>query len=362
MVVRAFETLRLLVKGHLETIIENFILAETTELSHKDSASHLPRVTGRSLDRELNQETWEAIETSFLPNPSSFLPNPSTREMHSIESILLLQDISIPLAAEAGVPKFTMDLLDHLDKQGIRMTISISPEIAEVVLRNLSGKVTMFTTIAGKLTTIAKTFVMPQTIGIISLKAFVITETTVVIAIRIRCRSMIIGTTLDTETVFIGSPMQQQDMLVMAPTTGSLSPRAFASTENTVAIVSHSSHRISKTVPTLQVPPSETESSFLATETLLMFLLGVSLKISLQRSRVIGLSLRGRSISQKLCIHKCEHRASRHMPCHIRPIAVSLRRLHPWSSSIARSTISLNPAPLVSRFQCLPVLSGMLKK
>ena len=282
MVVRAFETLRLLVKGHLETIIENFILAETTELSHKDSASHLPRVTGRSLDRELNQETWEAIETSFLPNPS-------TREMHSIESILLLQDISMPLAAEAGVPKFTMDLPDHLDKQGMRMTISISPEIAEVVHRNLSGKVTMFTTIAGKLTTIAKTFVMPQTIGTISLKAFVITETTVVI--RIRCRSMIIGTTLDTETVFIGSPMQHQDMLVMALTPGSLSPRAFASTENTVAIVSHSSHRISKTVPTLQVPPSETESSFLETETLLMFLLGVSLKISLQRSRVIGLSL-----------------------------------------------------------------------
>lgn len=283
--VRAFETLRLLAKGHLETIIENFILAETTELSHKDSASHLPRVTGRSLDRELKQETWEAIETSFLPNPS-------TREMHSIESILLLQDISsMPLAAEAGMAKFTMDLPGHWDKQGMRMMISNSPEIAEVVHRNLSGKVTMFKTIAGKLTTIAKTFVMPQTIGTISLKAFAITETTVVIVIRIRCRSMIIGTTLDTETVFSVSPMQQQDMLVMALTTGSLSPRAFASTENTVAIVSRSSHHISKTAPTLQVPPRETESSFLETETLLMFLLGVSLKISLQRSRVTGLSL-----------------------------------------------------------------------
>ena len=153
--------------------------------------------------------------------------------------------------------------------------ISTSPETAEESHLNPTGNLHMATIIA-------KTFVTAQTIGTNSLQAFVITETIIVIAIRIRCHNRINGTTLDTEMLRSVSPMHRQDMFVTHQITGTLSLWALASIENTARNLSH----ITKTVSVLQRQlignGSETESLFPETEKILMFLLAVKSKISLR--------------------------------------------------------------------------------
>lgn len=267
---RAFEMLRFLEMGHSETILENFILAETTEQSPKTFVSHLPRVTGTALlVPELSQETQVAFATSLLPNLSTF----EIQEMrHTIETSLLPEIMH--LAAEVGVVNCTMDQLGHSAKAGIPTMTSIFPEIAEANRLNPSGKVPMVTTIVKTFVTAQITGTISlQTTGTFSLEAFVTTETTAVIANRFQCRSRIIETTLDSETLHSVSPTRLQGLFVTALTIGNLRLRI----EIIVATANRSLQHITKTASIRQPLPieigSETKSLFLETETFLMFLL-----------------------------------------------------------------------------------------
>jgi hypothetical protein len=266
-----FEMLPLLAMRRSETMPEISIMAETTKQSHKTSVSHLLRVPDRALlVRELRRETSRAIVISILPNISTF----EIQEIrHSIETSLI-PEIN-PSVAEAEAATCTMEQPGHSAKPGTCTMISTSPETAEESHLNPSGNLHMAMTIA-------KAFVTAQTIGTTSLQAFVITETIIVIAIRIRCHNRITGTTLDTEMLRSVSPMHRQDMFVTHQITGTLSLWAIASIENTARSLSH----ITKTVSVLQRQlignGSETESLFPETEKTLMFLLAVKSKISLR--------------------------------------------------------------------------------
>jgi hypothetical protein len=233
---RGFEMLPLLSMGRSETIPEISILAETTKQSHKTSVSHLIRVPDRAfLVRELRLETSLAIVISILLNISTFEIQEIRR---SIETSLIPEINPSVAGAEAAI--CTMDHPGHSAKAGTYTMISTSPETAEESHLNPTGNLPMATTIA-------KAFVTPKTIGTTSLQAFVITETIIVIAIRIPCHNRITGTTLDTETLRSVSSMHRPDMFVTHQIIGILSLWALASTENTVRSLSH----IAKTVSVL---------------------------------------------------------------------------------------------------------------
>jgi hypothetical protein len=209
---RAFATLQLLVVEvevtvHSETILETFMLAETTERPIT-SVNRLRQVTGRAPQvREAMQGTTLDIVISLPPNHSTF----EIPEMgHTIEKSLPPETI-MRSSVEADLVTCTICQADRSARSVILTMISISPEIGEAKVLNRTG------TVLQPHSTIVTTFVTAPIIGTPSPtstvppaqplwqvpRAFAIRETIAAIANCTRCRrNMIIVTVLDTEIPF----------------------------------------------------------------------------------------------------------------------------------------------------------------
>jgi hypothetical protein len=185
---QAFETLRWLAMAHSETILETFILPETTK-RHKTSASLLLLVTGRLL--QVQEATQETTSDTVISKPPIYHIFEMLEMPRTFETCLPLKTMS-PLAVEEGLANHTICQADRLARLGMFTMIGISPEIGEAMCINrivlLLDSIIVITFVTAQITETPS--LISETHSLITethrLRVSVISESTAVLANRIQ--------------------------------------------------------------------------------------------------------------------------------------------------------------------------------